>query len=402
MNLLPDADDGSSTMEIAGLYALLAFVAALPVSIAASQILLTITLGCWVAVLVTQRERPHAPPFVAALIVYAALTMVSVAFSLDPAASLIDAKEVLLFLVVPVVFRFARGQRAQTVATVIVTVGAATAVFGVVQYGILEYDNLGQRPTGSMGHYMTYSGLLMLVIALAGARALFDRRERVWSLLVLPALLAALAVTLTRSYMLGAAAAIGVLCVLRDFRLVVVVPMAAALFVVVAPPQITARLYSSFDMKDPTVRDRFAMSRSGLRIIGDYPFTGVGPDMVKEVYAEYRDPGAVQDENPHLHNVPLQIAAERGLPSLGAWLLFMGMVILDLFRRMRSTASRALAAAGLAAVAGMLTGGLFEYNFGDSEFLMLFLVLITLPAAATYGSPAHSPPAQREPSIQEP
>ena len=33
-------------------------------------------------------------------------------------------------------------------------------------------------------------------------------------------------------------------------------------------------------------------------------------------------------------------------------------------------------------MAGMLAAGLFEYNFGDSEFLMLFLVLITLPFAA--------------------
>ena len=30
----------------------------------------------------------------------------------------------------------------------------------------------------------------------------------------------------------------------------------------------------------------------------------------------------------------------------------------------------------------MLAAGLFEYNFGDSEFLMLFLVLVTLPYAA--------------------
>jgi hypothetical protein len=33
----------------------------------------------------------------------------------------------------------------------------------------------------------------------------------------------------------------------------------------------------------------------------------------------------------------------------------------------------------------MLAAGLFEYNFGDSEFLMLFLVLITLPFAALSG-----------------
>jgi hypothetical protein len=30
----------------------------------------------------------------------------------------------------------------------------------------------------------------------------------------------------------------------------------------------------------------------------------------------------------------------------------------------------------------MLAAGMFEYNFHDSEFLMLFLVLVTLPYAA--------------------
>jgi hypothetical protein len=43
---------------------------------------------------------------------------------------------------------------------------------------------------------------------------------------------------------------------------------------------------------------------------------------------------------------------------------------------------RVPAAAALAAMVAMLSAGLFEYNFGDSEFLMLFLVLITLPFAA--------------------
>ena len=42
-----------------------------------------------------------------------------------------------------------------------------------------------------------------------------------------------------------------------------------------------------------------------------------------------------------------------------------------------------LSATGIAALVAMLAAGMFEYNFGDSEFLMLFLVLITLPFAAT-------------------
>jgi hypothetical protein len=35
----------------------------------------------------------------------------------------------------------------------------------------------------------------------------------------------------------------------------------------------------------------------------------------------------------------------------------------------------------------MLAAGQFEYNFGDSEFLMLFLVLMTLPYAAAVTLP---------------
>ena len=36
----------------------------------------------------------------------------------------------------------------------------------------------------------------------------------------------------------------------------------------------------------------------------------------------------------------------------------------------------------------MLVAGFFEYNFGDSEFLMLLLVLMTLPFAAARGDEA--------------
>jgi hypothetical protein len=36
-------------------------------------------------------------------------------------------------------------------------------------------------------------------------------------------------------------------------------------------------------------------------------------------------------------------------------------------------------------MAAMLVAGMSEYNFGDSEFLMLFLVMLTLPFAAVRG-----------------
>ena len=220
----------------------------------------------------------------------------------------------LLFLVVPVVYRLARGQRAQIVATIIITVGAASAVFGVVQYGILEFDNLGQRVRGPMGHYMTYSGLLVLVIALAGGRLLFDKRERIWSALVMPALLVALVLTFTRSAWVGAGAALGLLCVLRgprlvaDLRLIAVLPVLAALFFTFAPPQVTDRLSSIVDLQDPTNRDRVAMAQAGVRMVGDHLLTGVGPDVVKEVYPEYRIASAVQEHRAPSSSIPSRIS----------------------------------------------------------------------------------------------
>jgi O-antigen ligase len=133
------------------------------------------------------------------------------------------------------------------------------------------------------------------------------------------------------------------------------------------------------------------MIRSGLRIIKKDPLTGVGPDMVIKVYPYYRDPKAVQQLNSHLHNVPLQIAAERGLPALALWLWFIFAMLRD-FVVKRNTRVPSLNNAALAATVAMLAAGLFEYNFGDSEFLMLFLVLVTLPYAADR-STAATPPA---------
>jgi O-antigen ligase len=369
-------------LEWAAVAGLLGFVAALQLSIAAAGICLALMLACWAGTLLVGQERWDAPRFFWPLLVYAAWTLVSAAFSPDPRTSFIDSKQLVVFLIVPAVYQLSRGNRALTVFNVIITVGAASAILGIVQYGVLNYDHLGQRPQGALGHYMTYSGLLVLVICAAVGRLLFDVRHCAWAAIVMPSLAAAIALTFTRSAWVGVAAGVTVLFVLKDRRLLALLPIIAILFVVLAPARINARMNSMFDMHDPTTRDRVAMLREGRAMIADHPLTGVGPNMVERVYAQYRDPLAVEKVNPHLHNVPMQIAAERGLPALAIWLWFVGTVVWDLWRKLRTSRHRFLAATALAATAGMLSAGLFEHNFGDSEFLMLFLVLLTLPFAA--------------------
>jgi O-antigen ligase len=233
-----------------------------------------------------------------------------------------------------------------------------------------------------MSHYMTYSGLLMLVICAAAARLIFGRRGRTWPALVMPALVVALALTLGRSAWIGASVAIALLLALKDLRLTVLLPVFIAILFAISPGTVTRRVMSIFDVQEPTNQDRLAMIEIGARIVHDHPLTGVGPNMIPHVYEQYRPDYAINRVNPHLHNVPLQIAAERGLPALAIWLWFVVSLLAAHARLFRTHADKVPAAAGLAAVAAMLAAGLFEYNFGDSEFLMLFLVLVTLPFAA--------------------
>jgi O-antigen ligase len=364
---------------------LLAFVAATQVSIAVADILLTATLLCWAFMLVRDRERPTVPRFFWPLLAYAGITLVASVFSLDARTSLIDCKQLVLFTIVPLVYTVARGGRADTVVDVIVSIGAISATLGIIQYGVLHYDNLGHRPQGALGHYMTYSGLLMLVIAVSTARLLFAKHGRTWPALVMPALIVALALTLGRSAWIGACAAIGLLFLLKDFRLIALLPVILGVLFALAPDTVTHRVMSIFDVQDPTNQDRLAMVDIGAHIIKDHPLAGVGPNMVPAVYAQYRPDFAVNAVNPHLHNVPLQIAAERGLPALATWLVFIGALLVGLAHLRKHPQARVAAVAAIAGVVAMLAAGLFEYNFGDSEFLMLFLVIVTLPFAAAEG-----------------
>ena len=371
----------TAPLERAACLALLAFAAALQLSIAAADIFLTIAAILWAGLLLKNRERVEVPRMFWPLAAYAGATLVATVFSVDPAVSLVDSKQLVLLIIVPLTYRLLRGRRALLAVDVIITIGAVSATLGIVQYLILNFDHLSQRPRGTLGLYMTYSGLLMLVACAAVSRVMFAKHHRTWAALVLPSLLIALVVTLTRSAWIGACVGIGLLFLLRDFRLMALLPVAVAAFLAIAPASVTTRLYSIVNLKDPSNIDRVAMMKSGIRIIKDDPLTGVGPDMVIQVYSHYRDKTAVNQLNPHLHNVPLQIAAERGLPALAVWVWFIFTLVRDFLKRRRSEYP-SLSNAGLAAIGAMLAAGLFEYNFGDSEFLMLFLVLVTLPYAA--------------------
>jgi O-antigen ligase len=129
------------------------------------------------------------------------------------------------------------------------------------------------------------------------------------------------------------------------------------------------------------------MWSSGLNIIRDHPWTGIGMGTMKQTYTRYREPDS--PVNPtrrigHLHNNVIQVAAERGLLGLACWLwiwVAYGYQTWRIYRRLgpEDTGAKALVVGSLASVIGFHTEGLFEHTFGDSEVITLTYFLMALP-----------------------
>src|SRR5262245_37775798 len=358
----PPVDPRAAVLRRASAVGLVLVVIAIQFSIGVAHALYSLTLIGWSALLIVERRRPQAPRFALPLAIYGVLTLVSAVFSTDPTTSVIDSRQLLLFLLVPLTYDLITDDWTDYAATAIMSAGAISGLVGIGQYAILHY-NIDQRPHGTLGMYMTYSGLTMLIVCLAVAQVLFARNGRTWAALVVPALAVALAVTFSRNAWIGAGSAVAVLFLMKDFRLLAILPVVAVMFFLAAPADIQQRFFSIFDARDLSNRDRLAMLEAGGRIVRDHPLTGVGPDMVLRAYPHYRTADAVLEMPPHLHNVPVHVAAERGLPALAVWLWFVAVAAIDLKRLFdTATARRWLPAAGLAVMVAMLTAGLFEYN----------------------------------------
>jgi O-antigen ligase len=257
---------------------------------------------------------------------------------------------------------------------------------GLVQW-LAGADNLDARVTGGLSVYMTYAGLLLVFVPLLGSRGLSGGRRisRIADVTVAAAGAFAIALTLTRSAYLGLAIGLLVVLLAARPRLALVAPFGVALFFVLMPLAVRDRLMSATNPKDVTMNDRVAMWKAGATMIRERPFFGVGPGRVKALYPAYRVSGWVEPRPGHLHNNVVMIAAETGIPSLLAYLWFVGAFFAAALRQVRASARgeplRGVTLGAIGAMASVFVAGMFEYNFGDVEVLMATLVVATIPFA---------------------
>jgi O-antigen ligase len=389
-NALPPGTSRNPALETALLAAASGAVLFSLLSISLTQGFWLLALMAWGVLLVRRDIRFAVPSFFWPLLGYAAWSLAAAAVSIDPRSSFKDTRELLVILIVPLaVAAFRRLSTLKFPLGALFLSGTAASAMAIVQFALRERPD--QRIKGFMGHYMTQAGLLGLFIAFALAQVLFAKGKPrlAWGAILIPSG-AALVMTLTRNAWLGAGAAIVLLVGLWQPKALLLAPVAAALLYFAGPEVVKSRIRSIGDRSDPSNNARIEYARLGFKVIGEKPFFGTGPDTVDELFP---DPayglGDYAKQSVHLHNNYLQIAAERGLPALAAWLAFLGFAAAHLFRKFRSggPAVRPLAAAGLGALALLVVAGFFEYNFGDSEVAQLLLLLLALPFAPDAGEP---------------
>ena len=83
----------------------------------------------------------------------------------------------------------------------------------------------------------------------------------------------------------------------------------------------------------------------------------------------------------HMHSNVLQIALERGVPALIAWLILLGIygrMLIGLLRTDGLNEVRGIPLGALGGLVGFFTSGLVHYNWGDSEVVMVFYLIMGL------------------------
>jgi len=267
------------------------------------------------------------------------------------------------------------------------------------------------RATGFFGHWVTYAEVLQLIASLALGFFLALPAKRGWlGLLLLVALAGlafALALTVTRASWVGFLISAALILSVSASRRTLVIVGALAIPLVLTGLFVLQqkRNIGFFDQRDQSTTWRETVWREGFDLLISKPrhiLVGVGMDSIKSHWREWGlfDNGRLPMG--HMHSNLLEIALERGVPALIVWLLLLGLYARMLWRLIQNRKrvdptgaqidagsqlewfdrnewmDRGITLGALGGLAGFCASGLVHYNWGDSEVVMIFYLIMGL------------------------
>lgn len=264
------------------------------------------------------------------------------------------------------------------------------------RFGIVEWSRgRDTRAAGFFGHYTTYAESVQLLLSLALGLLIvvpggLFTRNRILLIVAVAACCGSLLLTLTRASWAGFFISAAVMILIAASRKVKVICVLLAI-----PIAFSGLIYlqqkrnvALVDSADGSTTWRMTVWRESVGVIASHPryvAVGIGMDSLK---THWRDWQMFDNGNlplGHLHSTPLQLAFERGVPALIAWLAWMFFYLRLLWRTMREKRldwpERGVILGAFGGTIGFLSSGLVHYNWGDSEVVMLFYLLMGLSLA---------------------
>jgi putative inorganic carbon (HCO3(-)) transporter len=380
-----------------------AAAALIHISIAASQIF----LGLGILLLLVFRQKLEFPRIWIPLACFFFWTALADVLSPDPWGGRAQIRKFFVFFFIPLIYGVFRRQFAKTHYLITGWAIAATAsgAWALIQFGIkYQHDTrapqgfymayLARRITGFESHWMTFGALQLSVLSLLIAQFFFSSRKPPrWMYASIAILSAAILLGWTRSIWLGAFGALLYLVWLWRPRMTLAVPLLAVVIFLAAPASMRQRMKSFVSPRADVDSNahRIVTWVTGVQMIKAHPWFGLGPERIAREFNSYVPADIPRPLPPgyygHLHNIYLQYSAERGVPGMLLMMWFIGLAVWDCARgiqrsgRVRSVQLFILHGT-IAVTIGVLIGGLFEYNLGDSEVLMMFVSVVALGYAA--------------------
>lgn len=365
-------------------------------SIAITQAFLAIAGLLFAAHLLCNRPRIAFPPIKLPMLLFCVFTVVSVFWATNTAVGWFAVRKLVLFLIILLAVNLIASGRHLVwlwkglfIESAIVALIAAGQFVGQYRTVRMEHPHhvypymISTRITGLMGDWMNFGGQQMLVFIVLAAFLLLGMRVRRawWGVAVV--VVVSIVLNLTRGVWLGCFFAIVYLLWRWKPKWVVALPALAVVIYLFAPRMVHERLWLALHpARDPALSIRFEMWQTGLNMIKAHPWVGVGPNNIPQVYGLYLPPGRAPEAgfHEHLHDNFIQFAAERGLPCLAAWIWFMAALICQMWKvRRRCRAGRWLIDGAIAGWLAFVVEGFFEFNFGTSPVLMVFLFVVSTP-----------------------
>jgi O-antigen ligase len=352
-------------------------------SISLTQICVVVGVLCWIIKTSATRSWGNIEcPLGYSFLFFFGACVLAVLFSGDIMHGLSGLKKMLLAVVFFWALNCIDSKNQNLILKVLFTSSLIAASYGFYQAfsaGISE----NSRVDGTMSIYMTFAGVLMLVLLMALSRLLFYSPKDPFAIAVLVSLTACLFFTLTRQAWLGVLMGGVFLIFIREKKLLLAAPFIVAIAIALSPVAVKERIYSMVNLKDRTLGIRMQLWAGGWEIFKDNPLIGCGFKCVDREFSKYPEHAEILKRYKGLHNNFIQLAVDVGFLGLSAWMSIWILFFWEIYRLKPPPGdeTRWVFFGSAAAAIGFLSGGFFEVNFYDSEVIMLMYFLMAMPFA---------------------